>query len=86
MIPKITFMAQMIPFTPRQLDHLDCTLHKLLWDHSHPWLPAQTTSLPMADRGLCFPLAKLIITAAQAKFTHQFLSLMALSHSDNQGN
>ncbi|KAJ1671019.1 hypothetical protein EV182_007866, partial [Spiromyces aspiralis] len=76
MISKITFMAQMIPFTPRQLDHLDHALCKLLWDCSHPWLPAQTTSLPMADRGLCFPSVRLIITAAQAKFTHQFLSLM----------
>ncbi|KAJ1674222.1 hypothetical protein EV182_003717, partial [Spiromyces aspiralis] len=86
MISKITFMAQMIPFTPGQLDHLDCALHKLLWDCSCLWLPAQTTSLPMADRGLCFPLAKSIVTAAQAKFTHWFLSLTALSHSDNQGD
>ncbi|KAJ1676423.1 hypothetical protein EV182_008218, partial [Spiromyces aspiralis] len=32
MISKITFMAQMIPFAPGQLDHLDHTLCKLLWD------------------------------------------------------
>ncbi|KAJ1678660.1 hypothetical protein EV182_003597, partial [Spiromyces aspiralis] len=85
-ILKITFMAQMIPFAPRQLDHLDCTLRKLLWDCSRLWLPAQTASLPMADRGLCFPSARSIVTVAQAKFAHQFLSLMALSHSDNQGD
>ncbi|KAJ1676277.1 hypothetical protein EV182_008513, partial [Spiromyces aspiralis] len=85
-ISKITFMAQMIPFAPGQLDHLDRTLRKLLWDHSRPWLPAQTASLPMADGGLHFPSAKSIVTAAQAKFAHQFLSLTALSHSDNQGD
>ncbi|KAJ1678122.1 hypothetical protein EV182_004728, partial [Spiromyces aspiralis] len=85
-ISKITFMAQMIPFTPGQLDRLDRALRKLLWDHSRPWLPAQTASLPMADGGLCFPSAKSIVTAAQAKFAHRFLSLMALSHSDNQGD
>ncbi|KAJ1669732.1 hypothetical protein EV182_008625, partial [Spiromyces aspiralis] len=59
-------MAQMIPFTPGQLDRLDRALRKLLWDRSHLWLPAQTASLPMADGGLRFLSAKSIITAAQA--------------------